>query len=210
MKFKFVLSCLLVFISPSTGLASKDRLHTFFNEVTSLQARFEQQVIDEEGTTLERTSGNFYLQRPGKFRWDYVSDDPEVEQGLQIYSDGKLITFFNPDFDSATQRSMLDALEQVPTLAIVQSGESLDAFFNISEYGITDGLSWVGLKPKNEEFSYQGLLLGFDSTQLKSIVITDGFGRETRLTLLDVKTNPKLKSDVFSFTPPPGVDVSQQ
>lgn len=210
MKLKLVFCFVLIFVSPQVVFASKDRLMKFFNEVNSLQARFEQQVIDESGTTLERSSGNFYLQRPGKFRWDYVSNDPDVEQGLQIYSDGKLITFFDPDLESATQRSMLEALEQVPTLALVQSGESLEAFFMISDYGVTDDLSWVGLKPRNEDFSYQGLLLGFNSTQLKSIVLTDGFGRETRLTLADVKTNPKLKRSVFNFKPAPGVDVSTQ
>jgi len=195
---------------PVWAHASQARLDKFFNQVDNLQARFEQQVMDEAGTTLARSSGLFYLQRPGKFRWDYVSDDPEYVRGQQIYSDGKLITFFDPDLETATQRSLDDALEQVPTLALVQSGESISQFFVISDYDITDGLSWVGLKPKDENSAYQGLLLGFDDTTLKSIVLTDGLGNETSLTLTDVKTNGKIKKSVFKFDPAPGVDLIRE
>ena len=95
-------------------------------------------------------------------------------------------------------------------MALVQSGESIRQFFSISDYAITDGLSWVGLKPKDENSAYQGLLLGFDATTLKSIVLTDGLGNETRLTLADVKTNGKIKKSVFKFDPAPGVDLIRE
>jgi len=210
MSLRLFICFALALALPQTVFASKDRLNTFFKEVTSLQARFDQVVMDEAGSTLARSSGNFYLQRPGKFRWDYIGEDPDFPQGQQIYSDGKLITFFDPDLETATQRSLVDALEQVPTLALVQSGESIEAFFTISDYGLTDGLTWVGLKPKDESSAYQGLLLGFDSNNLKSIVLTDGLGNETRLMLEDVKTNTRLKKSIFSFDAPSGVDVIRE
>lgn len=210
MTLRVFIGLLATSMLPICAQASQARLDDFFNQVNNLQARFEQEVMDEAGTTLARSSGLFYLQRPGKFRWDYVSDDPDYSRGQQIYSDGKLITFFDPDLETATQRSLDDALEQVPTLALVQSGESISQFFSISDYAITDGLSWVGLKPKDENSAYQGLLLGFDATTLKSIVLTDGLGNETRLTLADVKTNGKIKKSVFKFDPAPGVDLIRE
>lgn len=207
MKFILLLCFAITYFSSQSAFASKESLIKFFNEVTTLQARFDQVVTDEVGTTLARSSGDFYLQRPGKFRWDYLSDDPDISQGQQIYSDGKKITFFDPDLETATQRSLGDALEQVPTLALVQSGESIDEFFTIIDYGITDDLSWVGLKPKDENTAYKSLLLGFDSNKLRSIVLNDGLGNETRLTLADIKINKRIKRTVFNFSPAAGVDV---
>ncbi len=204
--------CLLFFclVFASAAQASTDDLNSFFKNVKTLEARFEQVVVDEFGSTLDRSSGVLYLQRPGQFRWNYQSDDPDFPEGQQIYSDGRWITFYDPDLETATQRSLSQALEQVPTLALVQTGKQIEAFFTITDYGLTDDLSWVSLKPKDENAAYQSLLLGFDSSELNTIVLTDGLGNETRLVLSGVKTNSKVSSDVFDFTPGPGVDLIRE
>ena len=50
---------------------SMQMLDAFFNDVTTLKARFEQKIVDESGITLEVSRGVVYLSRPNKFRWDY-------------------------------------------------------------------------------------------------------------------------------------------
>jgi outer membrane lipoprotein carrier protein len=204
-----------VFIASSAIYASEAMLKRFFVEVNTLQADFTQQIVDESGMTLENKSGVFSLSRPGKFRWNYSSDnyandDSDYPVGQQIISNGELITFYEPDLETANQRSMLNALEQVPTLLLVQSGESLEAHFNVMDFGLTDGLTWVALKPKDENAGYQGLMIGFAKEQLNSIVLTDGLGNETRLALSNVVSNSELDSSLFEFIPGDGVDVIRQ
>ena len=190
--------------------ASEAMLKRFFNEVSNLQADFEQIIVDEKGNTVEKKSGVFSFSRPGKFRWNYMADEPDYPLGQQIISDGSLITFYDPDFETATQRSMVNALEQVPTLVLVQSGASLERHFSITDIGETDGRSWVNLKPKDENTSYRGLMVGFTKQSLSAIVFIDGLGNETRLTFDAVRTNTKLQADLFSFTAGPNVDVIRQ
>lgn len=208
LKFAHLFFLLSLGFSASVN-ASEPMLMRFFEEVETLQSSFEQRIVDESGNTLEVKKGIFSLSRPGRFRWNYVTDDPDYPEGQQIISDGSTITFYEPDLETANQRSMINALEQVPTLLLVQSGESLEKHFNVTDFGKTDGLTWVALKPKDENAGYQGLMIGFDKELLSAIVLTDGLGNETRLTLRDVVANQSLDDQLFTFVPTEGVDLIQ-
>lgn len=201
---------LIISVINLNASASEAMLKRFFTDVYTLQADFTQLIVDERGMTLEAKHGVFSLSRPGKFRWNYINDDDDFPLGQQIVSNGKLITFYEPDLETANQRSMDNALEQVPTLLLVQSGDRLDEHFLITDFGLTDGLTWVGLKPKNDNAGYQGLMVGFAKQQLSSIVLTDGLGNETRLMLSNVFNNIELDAALFEFVPADGVDVIQQ
>ncbi len=195
------------FIGLNTASASEAMLKRFFSDVATLQADFKQLIVDESGATLEIKNGIFSLSRPGKFRWNYVNDDEDYPVGQQIISDGELITFYEPDLETANQRSMQNALEHVPTLVLMQSGDSLEQYFSITDFGLTDGLTWVALKPKDENAGYQGLMIGFAKQELNSIVLTDALGNETRLALSNVASNVDLDESLFQFKPSDGVDI---
>ena len=205
MKTFFSLITIFLWIAPAH--ASEALLENFFANVATMQANFQQKVIDETGMTLERSSGRFYLSRPGKFRWSYRSTDPELELGQQIIADGESIYMYDPDLEQVTRRSMQAALAQVPSLLLVQSGANLPEHFLVSDIGLTDGLSWVSLKPIDPDAGYQQLMLGFVGEQLNTILLLDGLGNETRLVLSEVVANLKLDSSVFDFTVPEGADL---
>jgi outer membrane lipoprotein carrier protein len=201
---------IMMSLASVSSFASEAMLKRFFVEVNTLQAEFTQLIVDESGATLEMKRGVFSLSRPGKFRWNYLSSDADYPLGQQIVSNGDVITFYEPDLETANQRSMRDALGQVPTLLLVQSGEDLDQHFTIRDFGLTDGLTWVALKPRNEDAGYQGLMVGFSGKKLNSIILTDGLGNETRLVLSNVLDNTGLDASLFEFHPAEGVDVIQQ
>jgi len=204
--FRINVGVLMLLCAPMC-MASEAMLRQFYSNIDTLQASFEQQITDETGFSLEDSRGTFSLSRPGKFRWDYLSDDPDVPLGQQIIADGQHIYLFSPDLDQVTRRSLQDALSQVPSLVLVQSGASIDQHFMISDIGLTDGLSWVSLQPKDQDSSYQQLLMGFNAGVLQVIELVDGLGNATRLTLSRVKTNIRLPKDRFNFEVPAGVDL---
>lgn len=190
--------------------ASVEMLENFFKEITTLEAHFDQAVVDETGLTLEESSGTFYLSRPGKFRWDYQSEDPDLESGQQIVADGESIFMYDPDLEQVTKRGLEDALGQVPSLLLVQTGADIDKHFVIKDYGLIDGLTWAGLKPLDENAGYQQLMIGFLGEEINTITLVDGLGNETRLSLTAVEGNPKLGQEVFDFIVPQGADVFGQ
>jgi len=193
-----------------TAQSSEAMLKRFFVEVNTLQAVFVQKVVDETGMSLESSSGTFSLSRPGKFRWDYKSTDPDIPEGQQIIADGASIFMYDPDLEQVTQRGMADAIGQVPSLLLVQDGADIDAHFMTTDFGVTDGLSWVALKPKDENAGYQQLMIGFKEEVIDTITLLDGLGNETRLSLLRVQRNLTLADDLFTFDPPDGVDVLRE
>jgi outer membrane lipoprotein carrier protein len=208
------LSVLVVLFS-TRAIASQALLEKFFVEVSTLEANFEQRVTDETGMLLEFSTGRFSRSRPGKFRWDYEGFDENPEKssegewisGQQIIADGKSIIMYDPDLEQVTQRSLENAIAQVPSLLLVQSGAHLNQHFNVTDFGLTDGLSWVSLKPTAEDAGYQQLMIGFLKAQLNTIQLLDGLGNETRLSLSSVKNNPTLPDDRFEFGVPEGADL---
>ena len=199
------LAWLLIF---SAGVhASQAGLDRFFAEVETLRAKFSQRVADENGMLLEESDGEFYLSRPGQFRWDYNSTDPELPMGQQIIADGSYIYLYDPELEQLTQRGLKDALGQVPSLLLVQSGANIEQHFQIADYGLTDGLSWVALKPRDEDAGYQQLMIGFKQNTIEQILLLDGLGNETRLQLSQVEENVQLSDRQFVLEPPEGTDI---
>ena len=64
-----------------------ERINAYFNNITNLQGSFEQ--VD---ATNKRSTGRFYVQRPGKIRFDYAPPS-----GLRIVADGSSLAIEDSD-----------------------------------------------------------------------------------------------------------------
>ncbi len=61
--------------------------------------------------------------------------------------------------------------------------------------------------PKHSDTDFQLVRIGFDKGELKSMFLADKLGQVTQLTFTHASRNFKFPAELFSFTPPPGVDV---
>jgi outer membrane lipoprotein carrier protein len=178
------------------------QLQRFFDEVTSFQGDFTQVLHDENGDLVEENSGRVYLQRPGKFKWDYAPPSAQL-----IVSDGKEIVIYDSELEQVTIRSFESALAQVPTLVLVDGDANLEAHFDVIDIGPEGGLEWVAVRPLDDDASYEELSIGFRGGRLAGIHLLDGLGQVTRLMFTASEENAELDADTFSFVPPEGVDV---
>jgi outer membrane lipoprotein carrier protein len=195
---------LLGFFLSTAALAADDataKLEQFVENVETFSAHFEQMVIDAEGNLLEEAEGEFQLERPGKFRWDYQEPYPQ-----QIVADGERIWFYDVDLEQVTVKSQQEALADTP--ASLLSGEVVPAEkYHIQNLPSDDGLRWVELTPKETESNFQAVSLAFDGDSLQQMIMRDSFDQRTRLIFSQVQENPTFERNIFSFTPPAGVDV---
>lgn len=205
MKY-FVLLGMLLFMKPL--LASEENLRAFFEDVLTMQAHFKQTVVDESGGVLERSQGVLRLMRPGRFHWNYEGFEDEV--GQQIIADGSHMIFFDPDLEQVSKRKLEDAINQVPSMSLVQDASKVDSYFDLVDIGLTDGLSWAAMKPKDVNAGYRQMLVGFRSDIIASIQLFDGLGNTTTLDLEQVSLNPVLDASSFEFAIPEGVDVIEE
>ena len=173
----------------------------YLSGLASWTADFEQTIDDGHGNVMRSAAGRLYLQRPGKFRWDYSQPSEQL-----VLADGKQIWFYDKDLAQANVRDMDTSLASTPASLLSGSG-SVSAQFDIKALPPSAGLQWFQLVPKHADTDFQLVRIGFDKGELRSMFLADKLNQITQLTFSNSKRNVSLAPDLFSFTPPPGVDV---
>jgi outer membrane lipoprotein carrier protein len=170
--------------------------------LSSWSADFTQTIEDGQGKVLRSASGKFYLQRPGKFRWDYAEPSQQL-----VLGDGQEIWFYDKDLQQANVRSMDATLASTPAVLLSGTG-SVAEQFDIKALPDQGGLRWFQLVPKHPDSDFQLVRIGFDKDgELASMFLADKLNQITQLSFTHPLKNPKLIPDLFTFSPPPGVDV---
>ena len=177
------------------------QLKAFLKNTRSLTADFKQVLINEAGNPSQTSYGLFYLQKPGKFRWDYLKPFQQ-----QIVSTAGKVWFYDTDLDQVTVKKLDESVGSTPALLL--SGDiSLEDNFTMEQQGVDGDMMWIKLLPKNQESSFKYVLIGLNNESLGGMELCDNFGQLTRIYFSNVILNPPLKQTLFEFKTPKGADV---
>ncbi|MDM5147408.1 outer membrane lipoprotein chaperone LolA [Candidatus Persebacteraceae bacterium Df01] len=176
-------------------------LRDFLRETPSARLDFHQTALDEKGNVLTESGGRLWYERPAKFRMEY--DKPEE---LLLVSDGETAWIYEPDLQQATTQPAATLIGDSVLFGVLSGGdwEALQ-----TDYVLTAGLGgdwrWAIAEAKDDSQTVRRWRLAFSANdgQLRQVEITDSFGGIARLDVLSLTQ----ESAVFTFTPPPGVDV---
>lgn len=196
-SYRYLLVSLLLLV-PGTLLAGSGvtQMEHFLNDLQSLQARFEQSVLDPQQRQASRSQGIFYMQRPGLFRWDY--SEPEDQQ---IIADGEQIWLVDPELEQVSVQSQDSALKGTPAMFLI-GGDPVTEHFEVIDIGESQGFDWIELIPRDKESQFVRVLLAFSQNQLHRMEMTDAFGQITRFQFYDIKQNPRFEEGFFVYTRP--------
>jgi len=178
----------------------KMHLNVFLDNLGTLQAKFEQSVLDQSHNQAERFQGVFYLRRPGQFRWDYSEPYEQL-----IVADGDRIWLYDSDLDQVSHRSQKDALSGTPA-QLLSDASPIEDNFEVIDIGKSQGMAWVELIPRDKESQFVRILLAFMGQELRRMEMADQFGQVTRFQFYDIQRNLELPDELFEFTPPEGSD----
>ena len=198
---RFIALLVFSFVSSASQAAATQDLHHFFDKVQRYSARFDQVTLDEAMNPIQDSSGNLWIERPGKFRWTY--NIPYVQH---IIGDGKQVWVYDVELKQAAVRPMQGALGATPAILLSGKG-ALEGIFAIKDLGNQGTLDWVQLTPKKSDGGFENIRIGFEKGAIRTLEMVDGFGQTTRVTLREAQENPQISADKFSFKPPAGVDV---
>jgi outer membrane lipoprotein carrier protein len=177
-------------------------LDSYLANLSTLEAKFQQTLVDENGIVLEESNGRVYLQRPGKFRWDY-----EAPYEQTIVADGAKVWIYDKDLEQVTVKPLMAAIGNTPAL-LLGGDVDIDAEFKITDQGETQGLTWLVLAPKEtEDKQFSDIRLGFEGAALRRMELVDSFTQTTRIQFIDEERNAGIDASLFVFEPPAGVDV---
>jgi outer membrane lipoprotein carrier protein len=185
----------------TTAAAATAAVDKYLNGITTWSADFNQTIDDGHGKVVRSAAGKLYLQKPGRFRWDYAEPSEQL-----ILADGKQIWFYDKDLQQANVRGMDASLANTPAV-LLSGGGSVSTQFDVTALPPSDGLEWYQLVPKHADTDFQLVRIGFRNGDLASMFLADKLNQITQLTFTNPKRNAKFAADLFSFVPPAGVDV---
>ena len=197
----FLFALLSALAAPAFAGNGPERLQAFLDQVRSLRAEFQQTLFDEDARQLDQASGMVYIQRPGRFRWDYVAPYPQ-----EIVGDGEKVWIYDSELQQVTVRPLDDALGDTPVM-LLSSDRPVEESFQVRAMDGPDGYEWAGLKPLGDQISFTEIRLGFEGDTLRIMELKDAFGQLTRLRFVNMERNPELDPTLFQFTPPEGADI---
>lgn len=176
-------------------------LDHFLNKLESFQADFTQTLSNEQGVTLETSSGVMYMQNPSKFRWVYQEPYEQL-----IITDGKTLWLYDADLAQVTVRDIEESINNTPA-AIISGQENIDKYYVMVDMGNIEGYDWIELTPKDVENQYSSVRLGFNDNVLGMMIMFDNLGQVTRIDFHNPVRNKRFGGPLFTFETPEGVDV---
>ena len=199
---------LLVLLAASCTLSAavtpEQRLKSFLAKASTLQADFTQVQVDEKGNLGKRSNGVFYLQRPGKFRWNYLKP-----YNQEIVSGGGKVWFYDKDLEQVTAKRLNAAIGSTPAL-LLTGDVPIEKNFTIENQSDEEGIAILKLIPKNEESGFKYVQIGLENDTLIGMELSDNFGQLTRIYFNNLKTGVRIDPALFTFKPPAGVDVFEE
>jgi len=198
-KTTLLLLCLLSFNVVADDIIAIQQLKNFLDNTQSLSARFQQKLVDEYGGLMQQSAGTLNMQKPGKFRWDYI-----LPYSQNIISNGKKIWMYDSELEQVNIRPY-DQVQSSPINLL--DNQKLDDQFVLESLPFAENQYWVRLTPKNSESDFKKMLLGLQNGKIKSMRFRDNFNQQTDIEFEQLIVNPKFKKDNFEFVAPEGTDV---
>ena len=169
----------------------------FFNDLATLQADFDQQVVDANRQSVQSSQGHMWIMRPGRFRWDYLTPYKQ-----QLVADGTRVWSYDEDLEQVTVQDASEVLTATPAM-LLSGTKPLEQVFTFEELAANE----VQLTPRTDDSNITSLTLAFADGLLTRIEAHDTFGNTTTFSFSNVLRNSPVGQDIFRFVPPPGADV---
>lgn len=194
-----LLAWLLLLPVPVAGAGwDAAKVEAYFTGLESFHAQFTQRVVDSEGVVVQSASGEVWIKRPGRFRWNYAAP---FEQ--QVVADGKRLWTYDPELEQATVKPVTEVLSITP--AVLLSGlRPFKEMVTVQALGRDDTFRLLPVDPQE---SVQGLRVSFAGDQLASIHLKDSFGNTTDIRFSDPQLNRPVADSVFRVELPDNTDL---
>ena len=164
-----------------------DRVNTYLSNIQTLVGDFVQ--VGPDGA---RTEGQFYIQKPGKVRFEY-----KPPSRIDVIADGQSVVV--RDRKLATQD--LYPLSQTPLRFLLSDHIDLQRDTNLVSVGADDVFVTLVVEDKQQFVGNNRLMLMFGAKdfQLRQWTVTDPQGYDTTVAVYNLDTKTKPDPDLFKI-----------
>ncbi len=181
-------------VSAAGPLADLER---YYQEVETLQGRFEQFTVDERDDLVDESSGDFAIARPDRFHWSY-----ETPFRQEIVADGERLWIFDVELDQVTVHSQAVMLGSAPVQLLSGDYAGLEEAFEIVAEA-----DFIRLLPRDPNQAFDQARLGFEDGRPVALEVDDALGQTTRVEFQALTVNEPVDGRRLRFEPPEGADV---
>jgi outer membrane lipoprotein-sorting protein len=168
------------------------KINGYFNDLKNLEGDFLQTDADDK-----RKKGKFYIERPGKVRFDY-----SLPSKQKIISNGKYLAIEDHDLNTTDRYP----LESTPFRLLLTKEVDLMKDANIIALDVGDNVVVVTVQDKEAGNGGQiRLFFDWPKLQLKEWIISDPQGLNTRIQLAEMHLNKDADPKLFTFSPDVGL-----
>ncbi|MEM9717164.1 MAG: outer membrane lipoprotein carrier protein LolA [Pseudomonadota bacterium] len=162
-----------------------EEISRYFNDLRTGKAEFTQ--LNSDGS---RSQGIFYINRPGRMRFEYTSPTNSVvvagNTRLAIFEDG-------PD-----DRPKIYPLNQTPLWLLLKRNVDLTSNRYALGYKTTSNATILTVQdPDKPQYGQMQLVFTENPTTLRQWVVTTPTGERTTVILGDIDTDVRLSRDLF-------------
>jgi outer membrane lipoprotein carrier protein len=208
------LSLLLLTVAPARAQNANElvgKIQRYYDATKDLHAKFDQVLESTLGGRPKKASGDVWLKKPGKMRWDY--EQPEDDKKLMV-TDGATLWVYEPDAQQALKQSMKSSTLPAQVSFLIGGAKLADEFDVTVGAAPAGGLGQPGdvvlkLVPKTGTAQYRYLLFAADpkTGAVHATQIIDQQGGTNKLSFSNVEQNKGVPDGKFSFTPPKGTKI---
>lgn len=177
------------------------QLKQLLDPLASISADFKQQIFSADDYLIQASTGHMQVAAPGKLRW--LVNTPLTQW---IIANGETLWVFDPDLAQVIVRPFQRDIAATPALLLAGEVSELTRHYRIDltvEGGHRDFTLW----PIAAESLYDSLTLSFRDDKPVGFTIVDTLAQRTLIVFENVSVNQPFDPQLFSFTPPSGVDV---
>lgn len=202
---RFVVSLCLAVPALAAGIdtpALLKAVETRYNRAGSIQVLF-QQTYRVQGRQPRAESGELFLRKPGRMRWQY--DSPP---GKLFLSDGKLLYLYNPASNRVERMKVRESDDLRAPLGFLLG--RLDFWDQFRQFTSSpDGANVrITAEPKSDRAPYTTVeFLVSPAHEISFLRITGQDQSVMEFRFAREKLNPPLADSLFQFAPPPGAEV---
>jgi len=167
------------------------------------------QIFQDPLNRKRQESGHLYLMRPRMMRWEYQNPEEKL-----FVSDGKTVYFYVPADRQVTKEAVKQSFDdRIPLMFLLGQSNLRNEFTRfelLNTKPFFEGTKVVRMYPKRKT-DFQEILMEVDPADylIRRLVLAHMDGSRSEFLFSAIRTNTGLRSSMFDFKLPPGVEVVQ-
>ncbi len=173
-----------------------------YNHARTLQVFFEQTYDAPRRAPINET-GELFLRKPGRMRWEYASP-----KGKLFVSDGKLLWLYTPSTNRVERGKVKESDDMRAPLAFLLGKLNFGRDFKSVVLRVINGQTWITASPRKDNLMFRSVQFRVgEDYHIDELIVVDDMNATMHFRFMSEKLNPKLPDNMFTFTPPQGAEV---